>query len=76
MVYADPPWKYNDKLIVGYGAADHHYPPLSIDELCALEAEGKRVADIMRDDAVLFMWATSPFQEDAFKVKLAFAVCA
>ncbi len=69
VVYADPPWKYNDKLIEGYGAAEHHYPPLSIDELCELkDVNGAALSDLPAADAVLFMWVTSPMVEDAFKV--------
>ena len=26
ILYADPPWKYSDKLVDGYGAVDHHKP--------------------------------------------------
>lgn len=33
VIYADPPWKYNDELVEDYGAASHHYPQMSIDEL-------------------------------------------
>jgi N6-adenosine-specific RNA methylase IME4 len=57
IIYADPPWKYNFKL------ADFHYPTLSIDDLCALPV--KQLAD---DNAVLFLWVTSPMLEDAFRV--------
>lgn len=63
IIYADPPWKYSDKLIEGYGAADHHYEQMSIDELCELP-----VKDMAGDDAVLFIWVTSPLLEDCFQV--------
>lgn len=63
IIYADPPWSYSDKLIKGYGAAEHHYPAMSLEELCAMPVAG-RVAD----DAVLFLWATSPMLEEAFQV--------
>ncbi len=63
VLYADPPWKYSDKLTEDYGPAEHHYPTLTIGELCLLP-----IAEMTADDAVLFMWATSPLLEDAFKV--------
>jgi N6-adenosine-specific RNA methylase IME4 len=63
ILYADPPWKYNDELIEGYGAAEHHYPTLTIGELCELP-----VSDMATSDAVLFLWATSPLLDDAFRV--------
>ena len=40
IIYADPPWRYECKRT---GAAEHHYPTMSIDELCALPV--KRLAE-------------------------------
>lgn len=61
--YADPPWKYADELIKGYGAAVHHYPPMSIQELCELPIKLKA-----SDNAALFLWVTSPILEECFEV--------
>lgn len=67
VLYADPPWKYNDELIKGYGAAEHHFPTLTLDELKALaDRNGRLVSDLAADNAVLFIWATSPLLDDAF----------
>jgi N6-adenosine-specific RNA methylase IME4 len=67
VLYTDPPWRYNDSgVITGddrYGRAERHYPPLSIEELCALP-----VGDLAEDDAVLFLWVTSPLLEACFEV--------
>jgi len=70
VIYADPPWKYADALDItrdgtaeSYGPADAHYPQMSIQELCDLP-----VKDILEPDAVLFLWVTSPFLEDAFSI--------
>jgi len=63
VIYADPPWYYGDKLIEGYGSAEHHYPTLTITELCALP-----VKDLLDNDAVLFMWVTSPLLAECFAV--------
>ena len=65
IIYADPPWKYGDQFgIEGYKvSAEQHYPVMSIEELCALP-----VKDLAEDNAVLFLWVTSPFLEDAFLV--------
>ena len=69
IIYADPPWKYSDKLIEGYGAADHHYSQMSIDELCKYkDKNGILIKDKAGDDAVLFIWVTSPLLEDSFEV--------
>ena len=72
--YADPPWQYSDKLVEGYGPAEHHYPTLSLDQLCGVEElpNGRNlVADIeapVEDNAVLFLWSTAPMLEGALRV--------
>lgn len=37
------------------GAAEHHYPCMTLEELCSLP-----VTDIAAKDCILFMWATFP----------------
>ncbi|GAI93653.1 unnamed protein product, partial [marine sediment metagenome] len=54
VIYADPPWQYNNTGLGG--SAESHYPTMSMDELCHLE-----VSNLAGDDAVLFLWVTSPF---------------
>lgn len=72
VLYADPPWRYNDELIVGYGAAEHHYPTLSLEELLGLKDScGRFVGDLARPDSVLFLWATSPLIDDALQITTA-----
>lgn len=67
--YADPPWAYGNAGVIGetdnYGHAMRHYPTMSIDELCAMGPDIKAACD---DDAVLFMWVTSPLLEECFPV--------
>jgi N6-adenosine-specific RNA methylase IME4 len=63
VIYADPPWQYGDKLIEGYGAAEHHYPSMSIDALCELPIKG-----LAADNSVLFLWVTSPMLAECFEV--------
>jgi len=62
VIYADPPWKYNQSGLVSadWGMAEDHYPTMSLDELKALP-----VPDMAASDAVLFLWATSPMLADA-----------
>lgn len=58
IVYADPPWNYNDKCDAGAvqsGGCEKYYPSMSIGELCALP-----VRDMVEQNAVLFLWVTSP----------------
>ena len=67
VVYADPPWAYDDSGVIttkgGYGRAERHYPTMSIEDLCALDVRS-RVAD----DAVLFLWVTSPLLGECWPV--------
>lgn len=61
IIYADPPWDYNDKGC--NGASQFHYPSMTIDELCALP-----IKDLSDDNFVLFMWATFPKLNEVFRV--------
>lgn len=69
IIYADPPWAYNDKQAVkgdfgtGTGAAEGHYPSMTISEICALP-----IQDMTQEDAVLFLWVTSPLLPEGLKV--------
>ena len=63
VIYADPPWSYGDKAPSYPGVAENHYPTMTLAELCDLP-----VKDIADDNAVLFMWTTSPLLEDSFEV--------
>ena len=60
VIYADPPWRYEF-------AKDHrgdpakHYDTMEIDEICAMEVPAA-------DDCMLYMWATAPKLDLAFKV--------
>ena len=62
IIYADPPWSYGDKQnIDGLGGAEKHYPTMPLEDICNLPVPAL-------DNAVLFLWVTSPFLEDCFKV--------
>ncbi len=60
VIYADPPWQYDNQIASG-GPAAIHYQTLSIPELCALKVPSA-------PNAVLFLWVTNPFLADALKV--------
>jgi len=64
VIYADPPWKYGDERAGGnHGGAIDHYPTMSLQELSDMPVD-----ELAEDDAVLFMWATSPQLEDSFRL--------
>ena len=56
-----PPWRYSAKKV--QGAAENHYPTMSIEELCALP-----VADLAAPDSALFLWATFPQLPEALRL--------
>lgn len=59
VIYADPPWQYNDSGATvdgSLGKAERHYPTMSIEEICALP-----VAAHALENSVLFLWIPSPF---------------
>lgn len=62
VVYADPPWSYGDKQnIDGLGGAEKHYTTMPLKEICEIPVP-------TQDNAVLFIWVTSPMLEDVFAV--------
>jgi len=62
--YADPPWDYNDKQdIDSLGGNLKHYPSMNIEDICNLP-----IKEMAEEDAVLFLWVTSPLLEESFKV--------
>jgi N6-adenosine-specific RNA methylase IME4 len=60
LIYADPPWRY-EHIETENRAIENQYPTMSLDEICALSVPAA-------DDAVLFLWATSPKLSEAMKV--------
>lgn len=60
-VVADPPWQYDNKAT--RGAAEDHYPTMSIDELCELP-----VSEWATEQAHLYLWTTNGFLREAFDV--------
>lgn len=64
VLYADPPWQYDNKISADkFNDSQLHYPTMTIETICALP-----VRDLALDNAVLFLWVTSPLLEDSFKV--------
>lgn len=62
VIYADPPWKY-DFSKDSADSIDEHYPPMELEEICALP-----VQEIAARDCVLFLWATNPKLKEALRV--------
>lgn len=61
IIYADPPWSYSDKGCSGNAA--EQYDLMTTEAIASMLVPG-----IAAKDSVLFMWATWPKLEDAFKI--------
>lgn len=62
VIYADPPWQY-EYTETEARAIENQYPTMELAAICALD-----VASAATDDALLFLWATSPKLVDALAV--------
>lgn len=63
IIYADPPWSYNDKMTGHSFSLDHEYQTQDLDWIKSLPVGG--VAD---KHCALFMWAVSPLLPEAIEV--------
>ena len=62
VIYADPPWRYEHAESESR-AIENQYPTMTLEDICALP-----VADIATEDAILFLWATSPKLAESMRV--------
>jgi len=65
IIYADPPWKYNQRANTGKfrGGAFMHYKLLNTDAICNLP-----VNKLTQEHAALFLWTTFPHLSSGLKV--------
>jgi N6-adenosine-specific RNA methylase IME4/predicted DNA-binding protein len=64
IIYADPPWSYNDKQDTNkLGGAKKHYNLMNLDDICNMP-----IKDKTEDNAVLFLWGVVPQLEEALQV--------
>lgn len=61
IIYADPPWDYNDKGC--NGAANNHYTSMTAEKICNLPVN--QIAD---KNCILFLWVTYPKIQEAMKI--------
>jgi len=61
IIYADPPWKYNNSGFIE--SAEDQYPTMELEDICNLE-----VGKLCTDQTVLFLWATNPLLPEALQV--------
>jgi len=60
-IVADPPWSYDDDRCEG--AAEHFYPTMSLEQICALPVKERAARE-----AHLFLWVPNPHLELGFQV--------
>ncbi len=63
IIYADPPWKYQDKSKSHGGGAENHYPCMNISDICDLP-----IQSISSENCVLFLWVTMPMLQEGLRV--------
>ena len=63
VIYADPPWSYGNTQPDYHTEQRDHYPVMKLSEICSMP-----VASFCEDNAVLFLWVTSPILEESFEV--------
>lgn len=63
VIYADPPWSYGNNQPDYQTEQRDHYPVMQLRDICALP-----VAQLCEENAVLFLWVTSPILEESFDV--------
>lgn len=62
IILADPPWQY-EHIETENRAIENHYPTMQLSDIAALP-----IAQLSADDAVMFLWATSPKLFEAMSV--------
>lgn len=63
VIYADPPWRY-EHVKTESRAIENQYPTMELEAICAMPVSSK----VATDDAILFLWATSPKLAEAMRV--------
>lgn len=63
IIYADPPWSYGNAMPEYVTEPQDYYSLMSTKDICAMP-----VKEITENNAVLFMWSTSPHLPEALEV--------
>jgi len=63
IIYADPPWKYGNAMPEYVTEPQDYYLLMSTEDICAMP-----VKEITENNAVLFLWSTSPHLPEALEV--------
>lgn len=61
IIYADPPWRYEDNSATPNRRIERHYSTMLLDEIKKLEVPSDK-------DAILYLWSSAPKLEEALEV--------
>lgn len=59
VITADPPWLYDLRAEDATHRGNTPYPPMTTEEICALEVGSRPVIEVAEKDAVLWLWTTN-----------------
>ena len=63
VLYADPPWRYDDRATSGERGVEFQYPTMTDGEICAVQPQR-----LMADDSVCLLWVTPPRLDSGMRV--------
>lgn len=63
IIYADPPWSYNDKRNGNLGGCENHYETMNLEEIKKMN-----INEIADDNCILFLWVTFPLLKEGMEV--------
>ena len=63
VIYADPPWQYDNKMPVGSSMPEDHYPTQGLEVIKQMP-----VKNIALDNSVLFLWSPAPMIIEALEL--------
>lgn len=63
VIYADPPWQYGNTMPDYFTEQADHYSLMTMEQICQMP-----VRTMCEENAVLFLWVTSPILEESFEV--------
>jgi len=62
IIYADPPFKYNQSMLSG-SKPENHYDTMKFDDIANL-----KIQDVCDDDCGLFIWSSSSYIDGVIKI--------
>ncbi len=61
IIYADPPWRYDDNTTSPNRRIENHYPTMALEDIKNMEIPSAK-------DCILYLWSPAPLIEKALQV--------